>query len=254
MTGNGEKKNYASDSTHWYDKDGQPRYTYTNKKGETKPTTWREAKKHGWVPSVTTVLKVMAAPGLENWKQDQVLMSAATMPHDNLTDEEWRKAVKQEAKEKAIAAAERGTQFHADIERWLQGQTTSCLETCELISMRLKGIGIDLAMGRAEHSFAHELGFGGKVDWHNAFAVVDFKTKDVLGDKTDKELAYDEHRCQLAAYAHGLGLWPVRCVNVFVGIDDGKVVVAEHSMEDLERAWSKFYHALAIWKLDHGLK
>ena len=54
--------------SHWYDKDGSPRYEIEGKTG-LRPTTLRDARKHGWVPSVSTIWKdVVAAPGLVSWR------------------------------------------------------------------------------------------------------------------------------------------------------------------------------------------
>jgi hypothetical protein len=42
--------------------------------------TLRDARKFGWYPGVTSIIKCAAAPGLETWKQNQVLMAALTLP------------------------------------------------------------------------------------------------------------------------------------------------------------------------------
>ena len=70
----------ASESTHWYDKAGQPRYTVIGANGNERPTTLRDARKDGLVPSVTTVMSVAAKPGLEAWKLNQAFLSALTLP------------------------------------------------------------------------------------------------------------------------------------------------------------------------------
>ena len=64
-----------ANSGHWYSKDGSPRYTIEGKTG-VRATTLRDARKHDLVPSVTTILNLLAKPGLDNWKQEQVLLSA----------------------------------------------------------------------------------------------------------------------------------------------------------------------------------
>ena len=55
----------AAESVHWYGQDGSPQYTVTAKDGQQRPTTLRDARKFNLVPSVTTVLKVAAKPGLD---------------------------------------------------------------------------------------------------------------------------------------------------------------------------------------------
>ena len=115
----------------------------------------------------------------------------------------------------------------------------------EAIDKELLSMGIDLRDGRPEKSFAHKLGFGGKVDWHAPGIVIDFKSKDSIGED---RLAWDEHVCQLASYREGLGMPTARCLNVFVGIDDCRVEVVEHSEQDLQRGWRMFQHCLGLWK------
>ena len=82
---------HVSESGHWYDpKTGEPRYTYTNKKGEIKNTTLRQARVSGWVPSVTTIIGCAAAPALTNWKIDQAILSCLTLSREeNETEQEY---------------------------------------------------------------------------------------------------------------------------------------------------------------------
>ena len=70
----------ASESNHWYTRDGVPRYTVMGKNGKERNTTLRDARAENLVPSVTTVLTVMAKPALIQWLQKQVLMAALTLP------------------------------------------------------------------------------------------------------------------------------------------------------------------------------
>ena len=42
----------------------------------------RDARKHGYVPSVTTIIGMAAKPSLENWKINQALNSAITLKQD----------------------------------------------------------------------------------------------------------------------------------------------------------------------------
>ena len=70
----------ASESQHWYDQSGRPMYTVKAKDGTDRPTTLRDARKHGFLPSVTTIMSVMAKPGLESWKMNQMMMAALTLP------------------------------------------------------------------------------------------------------------------------------------------------------------------------------
>ena len=64
---------FTSESGHWYDQDGEPKYTIIGANGKERNTTLRDAKREGFVPSVTTIIGMIAKPSLENWKIDQAL-------------------------------------------------------------------------------------------------------------------------------------------------------------------------------------
>ena len=61
------KNDYKSEAGHWYDHDGNPMYTIIGANGKERNTTLRDAKKEGFVPSVTTIIGIAAKPSLENW-------------------------------------------------------------------------------------------------------------------------------------------------------------------------------------------
>jgi hypothetical protein len=73
---------------HWYDFAGEARHTILSAKGEPRATTLRDARKFNWLPSVTTVMKVLAAPELDRWKQQQVLMASLTLPRNPSENDE----------------------------------------------------------------------------------------------------------------------------------------------------------------------
>jgi len=62
---------------HWYTATGEARHTMPKADGSgDRNTTLRDAKKHRLIPSVTTLLGMFAKPGLDRWKQDQLLRIA----------------------------------------------------------------------------------------------------------------------------------------------------------------------------------
>ena len=74
----------SAESVHWYQHNGAPQYTVKAKDGSDRPTTLRDARKLNLVPSVTTILKIAAKPGLEAWKLNQMLLAALTLPKGEL--------------------------------------------------------------------------------------------------------------------------------------------------------------------------
>lgn len=251
----------AESAAHWYKLDGAPQYTVLAKDGSERATTLRDARSMNLVPSVTTILQVASKPGLEQWKLEQMLLSALTLP--KLPDESEKTYIARivaDSKETAKQAANAGTRIHESIEQWFDGkETVEHQEIAELVEIELKKhFGTDKWM--VEKSFAHPDGFGGKVDLHCGRSdkipdgiVVDIKTKD-FGPK-DKIEAYSEHLMQLSAYRQGLGMPNARCANLFVSrTTPGLMKMIEWSEDDLTRGWQMFGCLLNYWKLKTGMK
>jgi len=243
------------ESTHWYDQDGNPRYTIVGKNGRERSTTIRDAREHGYVPSVTSVMGVAAKPGLENWKIDQALLSALTLPREKDESlDDFMKRAKKDGKEQSTKAAKRGTEIHAYIEsgfsRGIISKTYVAVQD-QLVTMT--GIPDGWV---AEDSFCHEYGYGGKVDlYHPDGWVVDFKTKDNLEGKDPAKLVYDEHGMQLSAYAAGLGIETPKRISVFVDRDDTEIVLAHVWEEDTHVRHLGMFQALLIyWQLSKKYK
>ena len=112
----------SAESVHWYRQDGGPQYTVKAKDGSDRSTTIRDARKMDLVPSVTTILKVAAKPGLEQWKLEQMLLSALTLPRAQSEDEKaYIARIVADSKETGKQAAEAGTRIHESIESWFDG-------------------------------------------------------------------------------------------------------------------------------------
>lgn len=249
----------SAESVHWYRQDGGPQYTVKAKDGSDRPTTLRDARKMNLVPSVTTVLKVAAKPGLEQWKLEQMLLSALTLPKaPDESEKVYIARIVADSKETAKQAAEAGTRIHESIEGWFTGNkqvehqsTAMAFEQAILDHFKIDSNQEWLI----ERSFADPMGFGGKVDMYTMpslslpmGAVVDAKSKDF--GPNDKVDAYDEHLMQLAAYRHGLGLPFARCANVFASRSHpGLVKVIEWTDNDLQTGWEMFQCLLQFWKL-----
>ena len=77
---------FTSESGHWYDQNGDPAYTLIGANGKERNTTLRDAKTYGLVPSVTTIIGMIAKPGLENWKITQAIKAATTLEANELED------------------------------------------------------------------------------------------------------------------------------------------------------------------------
>ena len=240
----------ASESLHWYRRDGTPQYSVEAAKGGMRATTLRDARKMNLVPSVTTILKCAASPGLEAWKLNQMLLAALTLPRgESESEESFVARVVLDSKEHAKKAAERGTRVHTAVEKYYEGKTDDTMIEYQLgVSKVIKDSFGDLKF-LPEKSFGHEMGFGGKVDLHAPGVVLDIKSKEFTSSTIDKVEAYDEHMMQLAAYRVGLGMPEARCANVFASVTEpGLCKVVEWSQEDLSRGWTMFESLLKYWQ------
>jgi len=250
----------ASESNHWYTRDGIPQYTVTGKNGRERNTTLRDARTMDLVPSVTTVLAVAAKPALVAWMQTQVLMAALTSTRREGEDEKsYIDRIIQDSKQQGRDAADKGTAIHTAIESFFEGRyheeypehTQGCVRALEAHFGRIGWI--------AERSFGHELGFAGKCDLHAPNSVIegglvaDVKTKD-FSDESEV-VGYDDHLMQLSAYRVGLGIPNARCANIFVSrTTPGLCKIIEWSEDDLKRGWEMFYALLQFWQLKNKYK
>jgi hypothetical protein len=250
-------KEKVQENGHWYTKDGTPAYTTIGKTGE-RPTTLRDARKEGLLPSTTGIIRQLSSAGLDTWKQQQVLLAALTLPREkDEPEQEWLKRVMQDSKATGREAAERGTAIHAIIESYFEQvympQKPAYLDAIDDALKHQFGNQAWIA----ERSFGHHLGFGGKCDLiakpingQGSGYIVDFKTKDTDLDKVD---VYFEHEMQLAAYREGLNLPNARCAIVFVNGTTNQVKLVEIEESKLQSAWECFQHLLRVYQIKNNL-
>lgn len=242
----------ATSAGHWYDRAGNPVWTVKGAQGQDVTPDLRHARKLGLLPGVTSVIKVQSAPGLVNWMIDQALMSALTLPRvEGESLDDFKKRAQRDSQEQGNKARDKGTDLHTALELAVQGKPfdQNWLRHVEAVDTSLRLVGVDFLKGDAERSFAHPLGFGGKNDWHSVRqgVLLDYKSKPRIDGK---KLAYDEHIQQLTACAEGLLIPGCRLLNVFVGVEDAKVVVHEWDDPlDCSRGWQMFRAALTLWQL-----
>lgn len=240
-----EKKIIASESHHWYSQDGTPAYTIVGKNGKERPTTLRDARKLDLVPSVTTIMQVMAKPGLEMWKLNQVLLSSMTLPMlEDESADDYAKRVIADYQDEGKKARDRGTIIHGAIERGFLGLPIEPDYQPHYLAAREE---LDGWTGgseySAEKSFA-AFGYGGKVDIHCPGFVCDFKSTD---KPLEKLKAWDEHAMQLAAYRKGLGMSWARCAIIYIHVD-GTTKLIELTEDELEIGLDMFNACFDLWK------
>jgi hypothetical protein len=253
---------HASESGHWYTRTGQTLYDIKGANGKMRPTTLRDARKLDLVPSVTTIIKQAAAPGLERWKINQTLLAALTLPRiDGEPEDAYLDRIIRDSGEQARKAAERGTQIHAAIQGHFEGQSVSA-EMWPFVKGAKEKLTETFGPRRwkCETSFAHELGFGGKTDLHTLTGETcllgDIKTKE-FDSVDDKKLAWDDHACQLSAYKKGLFTddTPLKCFNIFVSTTvPGLCHIHIWSEEEIQRGWKMFRSLLSYWQAKNKIE
>lgn len=193
---------------HWYDPIAkEPRHFVEKKDGSgTRPTTIADARKNGWVPSVTTVLKASNKPALIEWLCRNAAVAAVTTPRiagEDL-DAFIERILRRDAADESEKAKDLGTQVHAAIEAAL---TPEHGYSEALSGYVLPVLGILKPLGRVvwtERILIGE-GYAGKADAlfesEEAVTLCDFKT----GKKIPDKKAWPEHELQLSAYAKTIG-------------------------------------------------
>ena len=255
---------HTPESQHWYDRNGQPVYTVKSKDGRDIAPDIRHARKLGLVPGFNAISKVLSSPALERYKQEQAILAALTLTRTpGEDDKSFLARVREDSAAHAKQRAEEGTKVHKAIEQWLRGEsfTVEWSKHCKAVIKLLESL---------PPSF-----------------IGDFKTKESLEGKREKDVFYNEHIMQLAAYRSGFALpfphvEPITgqkficettfassqgyggridvhslvthstssVVSIAISINEpGKLLHKIWTEEEAQHGLKLFSHALAVWKL-----
>lgn len=230
----------TTESAHFYSRDGQPMHTVIGKStGRPRPTTIKDARENGWLPSVSTVLKVLDKPALTRWKVGQGVLACMTAPRvdgegldafiDRVLNDE------QQQDQEAQKARDLGTDIHAAIEACLNGR--DCLpELAGYVGPVLERIKeMNLPTFATEKILVGD-GYAGMTDCLLGIGMpeilIDFKTTKSIPAKP-----YKEHQLQIAAY---VGTLPAFCRGFVIYIsttEPGKISVCE--VEGIEEIYTQ---------------
>jgi hypothetical protein len=256
----------AAEGGHWYTETGEQIQLVERASGDgmRKPTL-RDARKHGWRPGVTTVIRQAAAPQLVRWQQTQAVTAALEL--DEQPDEDrqaYMRRVLHRAGDTAMEAARAGTEIHKAIELYFSGQNYDqfyrqhVLGVADVIEQACPSAD-SIHPWLAEQGVAHSSGFGTRVDLHSEQWVVDFKTKEGAVEDwagtSGRITTYDNHAMQLAACRAALeerfGWRPgqQRCAICYVSrTHPGEAYLVEVDEDGLRRGWQMFTALLSYWK------
>jgi len=257
----------SGDSVHAYDREGNPRHSvpYKDKKraGEMRPTTLRDIKENGWLPSVSSILSIMEKKGLDKWKKEQVAIAAAELRDQcDLDNADWIEWVLKGAEANMTKARDLGTEIHGAIEWYLSFLQTNhpvayhCQDGLVPLSRHsrcveaavaaLKELGVWGQPFEAEKTFASNFGYGGTIDFSTDCLIVDFKCLTTLKKRFD----YPDRAAQIAAYQMGRFKKLCRGVNIMIATDDpGSYALREWSLDELEYGWSMFDACFSLWRI-----
>jgi hypothetical protein len=251
---------------HWYRADGAPCYEIERTDGKgLRSTTLKDARKLGLVPSVTTILGILAKPGLTRWFQEQVILATLANPIQRVDEsqEKYVNRILAASSEISKNAADRGNKIHDTLEK-IYTPPSDEPQTIEKEYLEYAMPVVDLiykifpevdGTWVAEESFATPY-FGGKVDLHSKEhnIIIDFKTKST--NDFSKFSLYADYGVQLAAYRNGLNLTGARCYNIIISSVDSKVNPKLHQWDerDLLKGWQSFLLLTRYFHISNKLK
>lgn len=248
-------------SSHWYRSDGTPVHKLPTADGRgERPTTIKDAKRLGLYPSVTSILSILAKPGLEKWKLDQVALATLRTPKTpDESEEYWCNRVRNAAFEQVEEAADLGTMIHGALELAMAGEpyADDLRPYVEPVLKWRQEVGIEI-IDREVKLVNKQHGFAGTADvlfryGRNGIGILDYKTRKTKPG--EEVLAYDNQAMQLAAY--GATYWGEENVgrllaaNIFISTTEpGRIAVVKHP--DPARDWQAFKLVAALWRYIKG--
>lgn len=245
---------------HFYTQAAEPLYQVPvkSKPGQLRDTNLADARKLRLLPGCTDVISVADKSGLTRWMINQVLDAAASFrrEHPELPDTAWKGKVYEKSKEIGERTRNRGNEIHEQFEKTFTDGVIYDKDR-EFIEPVINELHrrYPTATWLSEQSYAHKLGYGGKVDLYSREGetiILDFKTKEST-DLSKVEL-YDAHRMQLAAGREGLGIPQAKCVNILISTTntDEPPRFHEWKEEEIQVAWKMFQNLLSYWQLKNN--
>lgn len=245
---------------HFYSKSGEACYFQKKKSGGgTRPTTVRDCRELGLLPSPSTILDVLDKPALLEWKIKQAVYAISTAPlvdGESVDDRIARVLdVEKQHEEESNIAKDRGTEIHDAIQSALEGgMLNDSMRT--FVSPVVDAV---LKSGRvvATEKIVVNLdyGYAGRTDtitegdeW---MSIWDYKSCKTI----PKREPYPEARMQVSAYAKALGNTGnkhIRCFVCYISkTNPGEIGVFE--VFNWQHEFERFKLLLNFYYLTHGL-
>lgn len=239
---------------HWYTESGDSAHG----------ATLREARKQNLYPSVTTVLSIIASPGLEVWKRQEAILAALTLPrNEGESLEDFAVRVSRDMEETGSKAASLGTSIHDWAESYCNGEYKSPPAGYETVCFQLQewiDNNVDLSRSIAEESIVSKwYGYAGRVDLSGFLKsgkkfILDWKSQN-LKDNGRNMVFYQKWCQQLTAYSQG-AFQETELISIAVSTNRNRPIIAEKiwTEEEKNTGWEIFRRCLEIWQLEKGYR
>jgi hypothetical protein len=238
---------------HYYDAaTGEPRHFIAKKDGSgLRPTTVADARKNGWLPSATTILKCLDKPALTMWHKRNAAIAALTTPRNEGEDLDTflERILSRDSESISDAAKQLGTEVHDAIEKSLTGEAYSdaLRPFVGPVLSAMTQFGKPVLV---EKTVVGD-GYAGRVDLvaddGEYLTVIDFKT---TGSAKLPKKSYTEHAMQLACYGAALENLEhkgIRTCNIYISTArPGEISVAIN--EDWGNDYEGFRLTMALWR------
>jgi hypothetical protein len=243
-------------NAHWYAGDGTPAHRQPSKVGGERATTIKDARTLGLFPSVTSILSVLAKPGLENWKIDQAVLAARANPkQDSESDEYWLQRVREASFTQVEEAADLGSKIHHALDGAFRGEPVPTDVEAYVRPALDWRASVAIETVDTEVTVVDPVnGYAGTVDCAFRFGVKGCGILDWKSRKTkpgQKVTPYDGQGLQLAAYAGAYWgpQWLDTCLiaNVYVSTTEpGRVEVCKH--DGARELYDTFLALCQVWR------
>ena len=240
---------FFTSGNHWY---------HYDKNGAVAPAhdiDLREARKINAFPSITTILKERANPGLDKWKMDELFTSVVENKRKKGEgEEEYRERIAVIAQTKGREAADFGTRLHDALD--LFPQTTIDTDLAPYVELFAPSyfhhvrnrIASEIMLADAEIGVAGRTDLIAETEW--GLAIIDYKTSKFKGNKAS---FWPSYVIRLAFYAKayqklcGLAKPPL-CINVGINsLKPSEPVWKVYTVEEQEAAYAEFLAIAFLW-------
>jgi hypothetical protein len=234
-----------------------------------KPTV-RDARKFGFLPSVTSIIRDVYAPNrqLTKWVRDSIIKATIKTPFPSIVDgkfdeafERYAEQVQEVADEYKNATADRGKELHGIINRFILGgedkpddpigraiieQTKAYFASRGVISYTG-----EQPIGRADRGFAGTPDIIAAKD--GGIIIIDLKTTDLFDSKgkqrmVDEDDLYDEWKAQTGGYAILVDNPNTSLVELVADRKTGKCVFIEYAETKLHSEMFMHMYELFVIK------